>query len=193
MAKNNFEWTNAQITKAVLSYPSLFTPDDFGGQRNYKADLLIPKNSEQFKKIFNHICKRVEEDLGCAWKDLNDRFKPIRDFDWESADREDLEGYVIIRTKSKADKKRPVVVDASRVPILDEAEVYGGCVVNANISYGCYKNEFGKGVKIILNGIQKIKDGKPLAGGGAGGDPESMFEVIEEPTSDSKGVESFEL
>lgn len=193
MARQQMEWRTAQIKNAYLSYPSLFTPDEFGGQRNYKADLIIPKKDKQFQDLFAGIKDLITNDLDSDWQDLENRAKPIKDFDWESADRDDLEDHVVIRTKSKADKKRPVVVDANRQPILDESEIYAGCIVNANVSYGCYKNNFGKGVKFILNGVQKVADGRPLAGGGGAGDPESMFEVIEENDSNSGGVEDFAL
>lgn len=186
MSKKELTWKQVKLSNVILSYPALFTPDEFGGQKNYKTDCLISKKDPQFKELMADIILILEEDLGLKWDDL--KHKPIKDFDWEGADREDLKGYASIRTKSKADKKRPPVVDTQLLPIGDESEIYGGCVANVNVSVGCYDNKFGKGVTIILNAVQKVKDGEPMAGGG--GSVENMFEVLED--NNEGGGESVE-
>jgi hypothetical protein len=185
MAKKEFTWTQLVIENAVLSYPCLFTPDNFGEQENYKTDCLVPKNGPQFKKVMGVILTALKEDLGVKWEDL--KHKPVKEFDASSLERPDLEGYVLIRAKSKADKKKPVVVDTKLNPILDTSEIYGGCIANVNVSIGCYDNKFGKGITIILNAVQKVKDGDPLGGGA--GSPSDMFEVINEPTATVGGTD----
>lgn len=62
----------------------------------------------------------------------------------------------------KADRP-PFVVDAQVQPIMQQSEIYSGVYGNVNISLFPYANSGKKGVGIGLNGIQKTRDGDPLA------------------------------
>lgn len=187
-----FTWTPVRLNNVILSYPSLFEPDEFGEQRNYKTDCLISKKDPQFKELMSVIFKTLKEDVGLTWDQL--KHKPVKDFDHEAAERPELAGYAVVRAKSKADKKRPPVVDVKLLPIADESEIYGGVVANVHITAGCYDNKFGKGITLILNAVQKVKDGEYLGGSGGRQTPEDMFEVIGE-TADvgTGGDDEFEL
>lgn len=185
MSKKEFTWKQVKLNNVILSYPALFTPDEFGGQKNYKTDCLISKTNPQFKELMADIMLILDNDLGLKWDDL--KHKPVKEFDWERVEREDLKGYASIRTKSSASRQRPRVVDTQLLPITDESEIYGGCVANVNVSVGCYENQFGKGVTIILNAVQKVKDGTPMGGGA--GNVDSMFEVLDENKEHGSNVE----
>ena len=60
---------------------------------------------------------------------------------------------------------KPVIVDATKAPITEPEEVYSGCYGRAIINFYIYDTAGNKGVTAGLNGIMKLGDGEPLAGG----------------------------
>lgn len=73
-------------------------------------------------------------------------------------------GGVYITIKSK---QRPGIVKPAGggfEPILDENEIYPGCIVRASVDVWAYDNE-SKGVSFGLSNILKVRDGERLGGG----------------------------
>ena len=60
--------------------------------------------------------------------------------------------------------RRPFVVDRHNRPISDHEEIYGGVIAQVWVKPMAYEMPVGKGVKFILEGVQKIADGKPFGG-----------------------------
>ena len=82
-------------------------------------------------------------------------------------------GEPFIRVTSKYP---PKIYNARREEILDQAEIYPGCFVKALVNAFAYENSGNVGVSFGFSAIQKVGDGKPLAGSV---DP-SVFEIEEE-------------
>ena len=69
--------------------------------------------------------------------------------------------YITIRSKN-----RPGVVHntaAGLQPIIDENDLYPGCIVRASVDCWCFDNE-SKGVSFGLSNVLKVRDGTPLGG-----------------------------
>jgi len=79
------------------------------------------------------------------------------------ADKEGYAGHWAIKASSSEDKK-PGVVDQDLQKILDPAEIYPGCFARAKVFVTTYDNEFGAGVTIILDHVQKVDDGDSIGG-----------------------------
>jgi Protein of unknown function (DUF2815) len=69
-----------------------------------------------------------------------------------------------INTKSGGEYK-PTVVGKDALPIMDQAEIYPGCIVRVSLrpfAYGGRGSQFGAGISLGLQNIQKLKDGPRL-------------------------------
>ena len=87
--------------------------------------------------------------------------KPLRDGDEERPDDPTYADSYFINANSDL---APGIVDASRQPILDRAEVYSGCYGRASINFYAFNTNGNKGIACGLNNLQKIRDGEPLSG-----------------------------
>ena len=59
---------------------------------------------------------------------------------------------------------KPQVVDADLEPIMDQMDVYSGCVGRADIWLYAYDTAGNKGVSAIINSFQKLGDGERKSG-----------------------------
>ncbi len=59
---------------------------------------------------------------------------------------------------------KPGVVDAERIPIFDESELYSGIIGRASINFYAYNSNGNRGIACGLNNLQKLADGTPLGG-----------------------------
>jgi hypothetical protein len=80
------------------------------------------------------------------------------------ADKEGYKGNLYV---SASNKTKPTIVDGSRV-VLDatSGKPYSGCYVNAQVEIWAQDNKFGKRLNATLRGIQFVRDGARLSGGG---------------------------
>lgn len=62
-------------------------------------------------------------------------------------------------------KNRPVVVYADKTPMTDPMDLYSGCYGRAVINFYVYDYMGRVGISAGLNGLMKLSDGEPLAGG----------------------------
>lgn len=61
-------------------------------------------------------------------------------------------------------KQAPFVVDAAVQKIIDPTQVYSGMWGNVSVNFFAYNFSGKKGIGCGLNGVQKTRDGEPLAG-----------------------------
>jgi hypothetical protein len=88
---------------------------------------------------------------------------PIRQDVFGKGWPDDIEAF--LNVKSGADYK-PVVVGRDAMPIMDQAEIYPGCVVRVSLrlyAYGGKGTSFNPGISFGLNNLQKLSDGPRLA------------------------------
>lgn len=78
--------------------------------------------------------------------------------------KEGYQGHWVIKMTANEDQ-RPGVVDAQGVPITDASVIYPGCYCKAYIYARVWEHKTGgRGVQIIIDHIQKVKDGKSFGG-----------------------------
>lgn len=162
-----------QITtgKVRFSYVYLFTPraSQDGGPAKYSVTLLIPKSDKAtLAKI-----KTATDAAKTAFMNRNNGKKlpanltsTIHDGDGTRDNGEEYgpecKGCYVVTVSST---NPPVIVDSFKNPITDPTELYSGCYGRAIINFYVYDYMGKRGISAGLNGIMKLHDGEPLAGG----------------------------
>lgn len=165
--------STTQLTtgKVRFSYCNLFEPRsvDDGSDPKYSVTLLIDKkDSFTINKIKTAIAAAKQN-----WIENNDGKKLPADLKTTLHDGDgarpsgdefgpECKGCYVITVSSK---NKPVIVDANKIPITDPAELYSGCYGRAIINFFVYNKAGNRGISAGLNGIMKLHDGEPLAGG----------------------------
>ena len=180
---------------ARLSFPNLFTPKGFQDKPNEAKSFsahLIFDSLEDLKKPYNgkktqtpSLLKAIANAKTDQWGDKErwPRFaypNVLKGDDERNKDgeiRNGYEGKVYVKVKS-GEKFPPRIVLANGSPAA-EADVYGGCYVQAQILVRPYVTP-NAGVSLRLLGIMKVKDGEKF---GAGADL-FEYEEIDESESD---------
>jgi len=158
------------------SFPKLAKPDDSKfGQNKYSIDGIF--ESKDAMKSLMDGCKAhaqafygTTEGIKYPWKD--------------GAAQAKYSGYEGNQFISSRSKQKPTIVDKNRKP-FDATEIYGGCVVRINCTPLAYEMddeiievvdgvrkkvvEKIKGVTVLLNAVQFIRDGESFGGGNESG------------------------
>lgn len=164
--------SSTQITtgKVRFSYAYLFTPraSQDGGPAKYSVTLLIPKSDKatlaKIRAAMGAACnnftaktgKKLPANLastlhdGDATRDNGEDFGP------------ECKGCYVMTVSST---NPPVIVDANKTPITNPQELYSGCYGRAIINFYVYDYMGKRGISAGLNGVMKLYDGEPLAGG----------------------------
>ena len=113
------------------------------------------------------------------------------------ADKDGYKGNLYV---SASNKLKPLVVDnkaapgqtSVRVIEANEGRIYSGCYVNATIELWAQDNKFGKRINASLMGIQFLRDGQRLSGGGVASveDYSPIPEAADAPASGGAGAPS---
>lgn len=164
--------SSTQITtgKVRFSYAYLFTPraSQDGGPAKYSVTLLIPKSDKNTlakikaaqdaarvnftaktgKKLPANLASTMHD--GDAPRDNGEDFGP------------ECKGCYVMTVSSA---NPPVIVDANKAPITNPQELYSGCYGRAVINFYVYDYMGKRGLSAGLNGVMKLYDGEPLAGG----------------------------
>lgn len=167
-----------------LTFPALFEASDFDGDGNFKfrAGLLIPKGSENDKKIWAAVKQVAKDAWGAKADSILDSIKHIPNrAGYRDGDLKDSDGYEGCMYLNAANKARPRVLDRDKTPLVAaDGRPYSGCYVNAVVTVYAYDNK-GKGIGFSLGGIQFLRDGDAFAGGGVAS--EEDFDDIAEGTT----------
>jgi hypothetical protein len=77
------------------------------------------------------------------------------------------EGYAGNLYLSASNKMKPLVIDGQLQPLqANSGKPYSGCQVNATVQLWAQDNRFGKRINASLKGVQFLRDGPRLSGGG---------------------------
>lgn len=162
-----------QITtgKVRFSYCNLFTPRAASedAKPKYSVTLLIPKTDKATLAKIKAAMEEAKQKYitGHSGKKLPSNLKSsLHDGDGERPNGgefgEECKGCYVITVSSN---NQPIIVDAQKVPITDERELYSGCYGRAIINFYVYDTNGNKGITAGLNGVMKLYDGEPLGGG----------------------------
>lgn len=153
--------------KARLSFPDLFQPTQFqgSGPEYYGCQFLVEAGSESDKAIEDAIKQVATE----KWKDKapgvlkginnNKQLKCYTDGDIHGYE----ENLRVLAAKRYATDGRPDVRDRDASPLAErDGKPYAGCYVVGIVDIWAQDNNFGKGVRAQLLGVQFLKDGEPF-------------------------------
>lgn len=154
-----------------LSYPALFEPKAFEDQEEkYSCVALFPKSTNLGKPAegqaysLKRIVKNAKiEKWGADETKWPKRMRtPFKDGD----EKDDAEGsgYADTIYCTMSNKKPPGLVDQRRRKIEDEAALYPGCWVRAEVIAFAYDTAGNKGVSLSLQNIQKVRDDESFSG-----------------------------
>lgn len=151
-----------------LSYANIWQPKAFdGGVPKYSASLLIAKSDEKSVKRINDLFKSMMQDedvISVLGKNTKNIDLPLRDGDL----REDSNYHDQYYLNAKANESYPPkIFNFEREEVVDKAEVYSGCYVQAVLTFYPYNKNGNKGIGVSLGAIRKIKDGEPFSSAGA--------------------------
>lgn len=170
------------------SYPHLFKAkkNDLSGKDEYSVVALFKKgeNLSALKKAAEDL---LIEKLGpdkAKWpKNLKSPFRDQADREKDGTLPAGYDaGAIFLNLKST---NRPGVVNQDVQPVIDESEIYAGCVCRATVRPYYYDQKGNKGVAFGLQNLQKVADGEPIGGGRA--DPTAEFAPVETSSEDMWG------
>jgi hypothetical protein len=155
----------------LLYGAALFTPQrgpNGEGEPKHSATLGFPKDHPAAAEIKAGFQKVATEKWGAKAIEVYTMLKAgdklcLHDGD-AKADKEGFKGNLYV---SASNKLRPLVIDGMKQPLdANSGKPYSGCYVNAEIELWAQDNKFGKRINASLRGVQFVRDGQRLAGGG---------------------------
>jgi hypothetical protein len=155
--------------KCILSYPALFEPKpNPSGAMKYSCSLLFDKkDTKTIEALQAAIDKAIARGKEKCWdgKLPKFRYEPLRDGDKELTDGEKTDA--IYKGKfflNCSANEAPGVVGPNAKPLMNQSEIYAGCIVRADVNPFPYKNSGNCGVGWGLNNIMLVDDGERLDG-----------------------------
>ena len=162
-----------QITtgRVRFSYVNAFEPKLMpdGQSEKYSVTLLIPKSDKQTldkinaaieaaKEVFKQKKpgKKLPANLSTTLHDGDD----VKDNGEEYGP--ECKGCMVMSVSSR---NKPVIVYSDKTPMTEPSELYSGCYGRAVLNFYVYDTAGKIGVTAGLNGLMKLEDGEPLAGG----------------------------
>jgi hypothetical protein len=195
--------------KGRLSYPHLFEPQKTRNPNDkpkYSAVFLFTKRDKDGNVLDMSMFKKSLDDAKiqafgpdkAKWpKNLQ---SPISDGDAEEhSEREGYKGCWVVKANCNAEFGKPYVVSNQKdenekwIPITDAKEVYPGCYVRATLVPNVWEFMGKRGVSFILDGVQKLGEGKPFSSKIAAEkafDPIGDEDLDEELTNDAPDEEN---
>lgn len=155
-----------------FSYAHVFKASSMnadGSNPKFSVSILIPKED---KATLDKIEKAVQAAIVAGKDKVGDKlpknFKyPLRDGDEEREDDPVYAGMMFLNASST---QKPTIFDESLEQITDDEDFYSGCYGRAILNFYAFNNSGNKGVAAGLQGLQKLKDGERLSGGGVTAD-----------------------
>lgn len=154
------------LLKGTVSFPNLFSPNDFG---KYEVDLIFDKGSKTYNMLKKLEKEAIEARWGSVTKAPRGLVRLVREGDSRiSKDGEVYDGYegrFYARAKTG---RRPQVTDVLNNEVVDPMEIQGGdeCVILAHVyPYKADKPVHKDSILLTLHGVRKLKDGDVRFGG----------------------------
>lgn len=175
-----------KLKNVRLAFPDLFVPTAFteGQEKKYGATFLLPKDHPDVKVVEDAIMKVATETWG---DDAENIVSSIRGnnqkFCFIDGDTKSLDGYAGCMALSAKSAKRPLVIDRDKTPLTaDDPIPYAGCYVYGSIEIWAQNNQWGKGIRASLAGVQYYRDGDAFTAGAVASPDE--FDDLSEGSDD---------
>jgi hypothetical protein len=162
----------------ILSYPHLFTPRivQQGQDPKFSANFILPANFD-----WSQVQAAVQEAINEKW---GANVPPNLKMPWDTVPALDKNnqpaphaGEYFLKSNCQADS-RPQVVDQNVNPIIDQSQIFAGCIVNAYVQAYGYDKQVNKGVSLGLNAIQLVDNVNVTRMGGGGRDATEVFQAV---------------
>ena len=204
MSDNKKERKSLQSPIGIATFEHLWEPFAFPAKPNrpakepaYSVMLVFDKDTvaspemkalkracfqaaaDKFKLDFEEVKKRAalpaqsSKFIAMPWRKCEDT-----DYPDEYGAPFDLPGAQMINFKSNT---APGIVDKYAKPIMDRKQIYAGCFIRVSFGVWPYDTDGSKGVTMLLNNVQKAKDGPRLAGRP---DAEDEFDSLDDGDGD---------
>lgn len=174
------------LNNVRLTFPQLFDAKQVNGQGDpkFSAAFLIPRDHPQLGAVKEAIAEAAKAKWGESPETTKDKdgksvvmpkyqvmLKALSASDklalHDGDAKSDYDGYAGNLFVNASNKIRPLVIGQQREPLTAaDGKPYSGCYVNAIVEFWPQDNQFGKRVNASLLGVQFVKDGERLAGGG---------------------------
>lgn len=157
-----------------LSFPSLFAAKAVQGQagsEKFSAAFLFPRTHPQMAELQATLLAVAQAKWGAKADEVLKSLKAgdrmcIHDGD-AKGDRDGYAGNLFLNASNTI---RPLTLGGGpdgRAPVTAaDGKLYAGCYVNAIVQLWAQDNQFGKRINASLLGVQFLRDGERLAGGG---------------------------
>lgn len=163
--KQNRELCRVTTPTFRVSYPHVFKPQSMkpGDKAKYSVTMLFPKDSD-LSGLKEAMKQAKIAKFGGKENWPDDLESCVSDGDSKkNADKDGYKGHWVVKATSNEDQK-PAVRDADAGPIMDQADFYAGCYARAKVLAYAWEFMGKQGIGFILDGVQKVKDGKQFGG-----------------------------
>ena len=166
--------TTITIGEVRLSYCNVFQPqppfNNPAGEKKFSVTVLVPKSNPAAKAAIDAaINAAIEAGVSAKWGGVRPPMPSICVHDGDGPRPSDgqpfgaeCKGCWVFTASCKAEQP-PFVVDQQVQKIINPTEVYSGCYANVSVTFYAYNQAGKKGIGCGLNGVQKTRDGEPLA------------------------------
>jgi hypothetical protein len=163
MTEKKENLTTKYVTpEVVCSFPYLFEKSDYTDK--YGLSIPVPvDNDDEIKKIKTMIGNAAENKWGKKSRaEIGKKIaSPLRVGNDEKEDDAVYSDTIFFSANSSS---KPGVVDAGLKPIIDQDEIYPGCIIRASVNFYAYDYKGKKGVACGLQNVMKVKDGEQIGG-----------------------------
>ncbi len=157
--------------EVIISYPHIWeAAKNPGGAMKYSCSILIDKNDKagvaMFQKHIDLAIQKGRENIP-AWKSKVPKFRyaPLRDGDQELEDGTKTdpvyEGKLFLNCSSN---DAPGVVGPDAKPLMNQDDLYAGCIVRLDVNPFPYSNSGNNGIGWGLNNVMLVRPGDRLDG-----------------------------
>lgn len=158
-----------KVKNARLSYPSLFQHGTYQGSSTgkYEATFILDKVEHA------DIIEKVQAEIAKLQKTMKRKAKNICLKDGDDDDKPEYAGKITLKAVTK---RRPLVIDRDRTPLINgDYKPYSGCYVNAIIGGLWCSEKYSPTIGANLDGVQFYADGVPFSAGGASAEDFDAF------------------
>lgn len=185
-----------KLSNARLSFPALFTAEDYegDGKFKYKASFLIEEDQavhvqqadKSWKKttmkavILQLATDQWKTKAAAVLKTIEGQSQKFCWLDGATKTYDGYDGNFVLTASRGQEKGRPLLVDLDKSPLTEkDGKPYAGCFVNGTVEIWAQDNSFGKGIRATLRGVQFLRDGDSFSAGAPLDDDD--FESVDAP------------
>lgn len=181
------ETTSTKLTSPKFrgSYVNVMKARAIGdGEPTYSMTIVLDKEDDEHMAFLTKLKKVMKAAAAEKFGDVPpEKWKHMPISDGDDKDDDEFHGKWLITTHNK---RQPGILvmdeDGSKRAVERENEIYSGAWYHVSVRPYAWKNEFGKGVSISLNGVLKVQDDEQFGGSF----DESDFDDVPAPSGGKK-------